>query len=157
MMLKIIKIVNESADVKSFIFKLPENGKVEFLPGNFVKISLQGVGESTFAISRIFPGEKCFAVSVKRTGYHTKMLHRTGLEQIVGFRGPYGNSFPVSEWHGNNIVIIGGGIGFAPLRPLIDYILNNRNQYGKLTIEIMGMDRENNSGTEVKVNNSEIG
>lgn len=103
-------------------------------PGQIVEISLQGYDEAPFAISRLFEDEKRFAVSVKRMGHLTKMLHRCSEGDKVGVRGSYGNSFPLNEWEGKDIYVMGGGIGMAPLRPIIDYMLENRNQYGSLEI-----------------------
>jgi len=128
------KIINESNDVKSFVLQMQDGNLMESLPGQFIEVSVQGVGESTFAISRLSDDKKEFVVSVKKIGHHTRMLHRLAEEEIVGIRGPYGNNFPIQEWKDKNIVIIGGGIGLAPLRTIIDYILSNHKDYGHLDI-----------------------
>lgn len=128
------KIIQESSDVKSLVLERNDGQKIEFRSGQFVEISVQGIGESTFTISRLSKERKEFTVSVKRIGHLTRMLHRLSEGEIVGMRGPYGNCFPLDEWRGKNLVIIGGGIGLAPLRPVIDSVLDQRGEYGHVEI-----------------------
>jgi len=128
------QVTAESEDVKSFVFEFADGSALASLPGQFVEVSLPGVGESTFAVSRLEPGGRRFHVSVKRMGHLTKALHRSAAGEVVQARGPYGKPFPVADWKGRDILIIGGGIGLAPLRPVVDRILSNRKDYGKLDI-----------------------
>jgi sulfhydrogenase subunit gamma (sulfur reductase) len=72
--------------------------------------------------------------AVARLGSVTTGLHELGEGDLVGVRGPLGNSFPMDEFKGKNLVIIGGGIGGAPLRPVIQSVLSQRSEYGSLTI-----------------------
>ena len=131
---KIKQIIEESRDVKSFVLGMQDDREINALPGQFVEVSVQGFGEATFAITRTSKDNKEFTISVKRIGHLTKILHRAAAGDIVGVRGPYGNSFPVVEWKKRDIAIIGGGIGLAPLRPIIDHILKNRQDYKNLEI-----------------------
>jgi NAD(P)H-flavin reductase len=128
------KIITESKDVKSFSLEFEDESKMNSLPGQFVEATIQGIGESTFAISRLNQDQKSFEISVKKIGHLTKMLHRMSEGEIIGIRGPYGRSFPIEEWKGKNIFLIGGGIGLAPLRPIIDYLMNNRKDFGHIDI-----------------------
>jgi NAD(P)H-flavin reductase len=128
------RVVNESFDVKSFLLESEDGAAMQSLPGQFVEVSAQGYGESTFAISRLEPGGRRFEVSVKRMGHLTKMLHRAAEGETVGVRGPYGRPFPVDEWKGKGIVVIGGGIGLAPLRPVVDHALAHRSDFAGLEI-----------------------
>ena len=128
------KVCDESADVKSFTFEFMDSSTLSSLPGQFVEVSLPGVGESTFAVSRLEDGGRRFHVSVKRMGHVTKALHRSAAGETIFVRGPYGKPFPVAAWKGKDILVIGGGIGLAPLRPVVDHILANRADYGKLDI-----------------------
>jgi NAD(P)H-flavin reductase len=65
-----------------------------------------------------------------------KKMYRGELGEgdIIGVRGPLGNHFPMHEFHGKNLIVLGGGIGGAPLRPVIHTVLNHRQDYGQLTI-----------------------
>jgi NAD(P)H-flavin reductase len=71
---------------------------------------------------------------VNNVGTVTRALHRMGEGDLVGVRGPFGNWFPLEESRGKNVVLLGGGIGGAPLRPVIQTILDRRADYGNLTI-----------------------
>ncbi len=105
-----------------------------FKPGQFIMVSVLGVGESTFAISSSPTQKGYIEFSAMRYGKHTKALHQKQIGDILGARGPYGNSFPVEKWKGKNILFIGGGIGQAPLRSVINYCIDNRKDYGDLNI-----------------------
>jgi len=72
--------------------------------------------------------------SIKKTGQVTSALHEMEAGSKIGIRGPFGNAFPVEELRGQNLLIIGGGIGLAPLRPLIYSVLDNRATYGKVSL-----------------------
>ncbi len=127
-------IIDESRDVKSFVLEMQDGNMLNAVPGQFIEVSVQGIGEATFAVSRLVMEKKQFIFSVKRLGHLTKMLHRSAEGNLVGVRGPYGNSFPLDGWKGKDIFIIGGGIGLAPLRPVIDHILSHRKDFGHLDI-----------------------
>jgi sulfhydrogenase subunit gamma (sulfur reductase) len=131
---KMKRVLKESADVVSFELEKGDGSTMDSLPGQFVEVSVQGVGESTFAISRLAEDRERFWVSVKRMGHVTKMLHRATEGEVVGVRGPYGKPFPVEEWKGKGIVVIGGGIGLAPLRPVVDYALQHRSDFKGLEV-----------------------
>jgi NAD(P)H-flavin reductase len=105
-------------------------------------ISIFGFGECMFAISSSPNNKKYFEVSVMRHGKVTREMHNLSEGDVIGVRGPYGNSFPVEEWFGKNIVFIGGGMGQAPLRSLINYAIDNREKYHDLHI-IYGARSEN--------------
>lgn len=128
------RVIDESVDVKSFELEFDDGTALACLPGQFVEVSLQGHGESTFAVSRLGPGGRTFQVSVKRMGHLTKALHRATAGEKVGVRGPYGKPFPVESWKGRDVVIIGGGIGLAPLRPVVDWLTEHRGDYGGIEI-----------------------
>lgn len=130
----LVKVTRESADVMSFELEYLDGAVLDSRPGQFVEVSVQGYGEATFAVSRLAPDHKRFAVSVKRMGHLTKMLHRASEGEVVGVRGPYGRPFPVEDWKGRHVYIIGGGIGLAPLRPVVDYVLGHKADYPGLEI-----------------------
>ena len=105
-----------------------------YLPGQCTMISLLGQGECFFAISSSPTKKDYIEVSVMKLGKVTTALHECEPGDIVGVRGPYGNNFDVDGWQGKNLVFIGGGIGQAPLRSLINYVVDNRKKYGKLDV-----------------------
>jgi len=105
-----------------------------YIPGQCAMISLFGKGECFFAISSSPTKKDYIEVSVMRLGKVTKTLHESEPGDVVGVRAPYGNGFDVDSWKGKKLVFIGGGIGQAPLRSLINYVVDNKKDYGKLDI-----------------------
>ncbi|MGB9724702.1 MAG: FAD/NAD(P)-binding protein [Chloroflexia bacterium] len=106
----------------------------DYKPGQFAFLSAFGVGEVPFGLAGTPARSPELEFAIARVGTVTSALH--GLEEgaPVGIRGPMGNWFPMEDFRGKNLVIIGGGIGFAPLRPVIQYALDRRADYGHLTI-----------------------
>lgn len=106
----------------------------DYDPGQFAEVSAFGVGESPFGIASTRGRGELIEFAVNRIGTVTDALHRMDVGDKIGLRGPLGNGFPMEAFKGKNIVILGGGIGGAPLRPVIQTILDHRADYGKLTI-----------------------
>ncbi len=103
-------------------------------PGQCAMVGLLGIGESMFCIS-CSPTEGDFLrFSIMRAGKNTLALHEQEAGDKITVRGPYGNSFPMDDWKGKHIITIGGGIGQAPLRPIVEYVRANRDQYAGLTM-----------------------
>jgi NAD(P)H-flavin reductase len=111
-----------------------ESDAFNFKPGQFAFISAFGVGEAPFGIAALPTKNGLLEFAVQRLGTVTTELHELAEDDVIGIRGPLGNHFPMGEFEGKNILVLGGGIGGAPLRPVIEYILNNRKKYGALTI-----------------------
>lgn len=135
----ITKVIDETTDVKSFqmVFDDPEvmeNFKQK--PGQVAQISVFGVGEATISITSSPTRKGFLEFSVKKVGLLTSILHQMDVGSKVAIRGPYGNSFPYELMKGKDLFFIGGGIGLAPLRSLIDFVLadENRADYGKVEI-----------------------
>jgi len=123
---EIIHILTESQDVKTFQVR-PEVPLVH-MPGQCAMLSLFGVGEALFSITSP-PGRDYLEFSIKRVGKLTEALHQLEAGDQVGIRGPYGNHFPVDDLKGKKLLFIGGGIGLAPLRSLVQYTLDRREEY----------------------------
>jgi NAD(P)H-flavin reductase len=120
-----------------FRVDLGPNGKVKefrYQPGQFAFVSAFGVGEAPFGLASTVGRGPILEFAVNNVGTVTSALHRLGEGDVVGVRGPFGNWFPLDEHRGKNVVLLGGGIGGAPLRPVIQTILDRRADYGKLTI-----------------------
>jgi len=106
----------------------------DYQPGQFVEVSAFGVGESPFGIASTRGHGEEVEFAINRVGTVTDALHRLDEGDKIGLRGPLGNGFPMEQFKGKNVVVLGGGIGGAPLRPVIQTILDNRAGYGKLSI-----------------------
>jgi NAD(P)H-flavin reductase len=113
--------------------------RFHYTPGQFGFLSAIGIGESPFgmAISEKRSGGQV-EFAVQRIGTVTDVLHEMQVGDVVGVRGPMGKGFPLDELKGKRVVILGGGIGLAPLRPLIQEILDHRSDYGELMIFCAG-------------------
>ena len=105
-----------------------------FVPGQCIMVSLLGTGECFFAISSSPTQKNYVEVSVLKLGKVTSALHDCEPGDTLGIRGPFGNNFDVKGWEGKNILFIGGGIGQAQLRSLINYTIDNRDKYKNLDI-----------------------
>lgn len=106
-----------------------------YKPGQFIMVGLFGEGEACVALSSSPTEKEYLEFTLMKLGKITTALHRSNIGDIITVRGPYGNGFPVEKWTDKNIVCVGGGIGQAPLRSLINYILAEREQYtGKLNV-----------------------
>jgi sulfhydrogenase subunit gamma (sulfur reductase) len=131
------KIVEETPGVRTFHFNF-KNEKLRkeftFASGQFAQYSVLGAGEAPFCISSSPTRPDHLEFAVQKVGRVTNALHRLSVGSEIGFRGPYGNSFPLDFLKGKNLVFVGGGIGLAPLRSLIWNVLDNRDIYNKVDI-----------------------
>jgi sulfhydrogenase subunit gamma (sulfur reductase) len=105
-----------------------------FKPGQFVEISVAGIGEAPISISSTPVVKDYFELCIKKVGRVTEKLHEMGKGDTVGIRGPYGNGFSVEQLYGHDVVFIAGGIGIAPLRSLIDSVMAERRKVGSFKI-----------------------
>ena len=129
------KIITETWDTKTFraVFQ-DEELREEFTyePGQFQEVSVFGAGECTFCLTSTSTRPGFIEFSVKEVGTVTKALHELSEGAVVGIRGPFGNWFPYNEWKGKNLWFIGGGIGMAPMRSILNFCLDNRQDYGEI-------------------------
>ena len=135
--MRIDAVTPETSDVKTFRLVFCDSQEAEqfdFRAGQFGLYSIFGSGEAAFCIASAPTRKGYIECSVKRVGKVTTELHQRNVGDIVGFRGPYGNSFPIDEMKGKNLLFVGGGIGLAPLRSLIWNCLDLRDQFGGLNI-----------------------
>jgi NAD(P)H-flavin reductase len=106
----------------------------DYQPGQFGFLSAFGVGESPFCLVSLAYRREGLEFAVRRVGTVTAALHELEPGAQVGVRGPFGNHFPLEEYKGKRLIIIGGGIGMAPLRPVINTVLDHRGDYGEILI-----------------------
>jgi len=118
-----------------YTIALPHGLSLAHEPGQFVEVSVLGVGEAPISISSS-PSRSngTFELCVRRVGDMTNVLHRMGAGDLLGIRGPFGRGFPVAEFRGKDILFVAGGLGLAPLRSLINEVLDERGNYGRVII-----------------------
>jgi sulfhydrogenase subunit gamma (sulfur reductase) len=136
-LMEVEKITEEAPEVKTFRlkFKNPEDAeKFEFKAGQFGEYSVMGEGESTFCIASAPTRKGYIECTFRKTGKVTGALANIEEGETIGFRGPYGNTFPIDEWKGKNLLYIAGGIALPPMRCVIWNTLDLRENYKDITI-----------------------
>jgi sulfite reductase subunit B len=119
-----------------FRFSLDSGEAFDYMPGQFAEVSVPGIGEAPISISSSPTREDgAFEMVVRRVGNVSSAMHNLAAGDKVGIRGPFGTTFPVEEeLKGNDVLFIAGGIGLVPLRSAIQYVLDNRDDYGRVII-----------------------
>lgn len=131
---KIENISPLSSREKLFEFRLNNGNKLGHRPGQFIEVYVFGIGESPISLTSSPTRDHTFEVAVRNVGNVTGALHELKPGSSVGIRGPFGNGFPLEQLEGKDILFIAGGIGIFPLRSLIQYVLDNRESYGKINL-----------------------
>ena len=143
----IIKIEQMSPSEKLFDIKIddPESQKAfDFLPGQFVELTVFGLGEAPFSIPSSPNNKDFFQLCIRDAGNVSGALHRMKPGDKIGIRGPFGKGyFPFEKMKGNDVMIVVGGLGLAPVMPLIHTILEDRENYERLVIIYGSVDPEN--------------
>lgn len=133
----ISRITEETPDVKTFRLQFSDaeqGGKFEFKAGQFGEYSVPGEGECTFCIASSPTRKGYIECTFRRAGRVTTALSRLEEGESMGFRGPYGNTFPIDQWKGKNLLFIAGGIALPPMRCVIWNALDLRENFKDVTI-----------------------
>ena len=128
-------VMRETNDTFSLELK-PKKGakKFHFKPGQFNMLYVFGVGEVPISISGDPTDQNVLVHTTRAVGTVTKAMKKLKAGDTLGIRGPFGTSWPVDKAVGDDVVVVAGGIGLAPLRPVIYYLLANREKYGKVVL-----------------------
>ena len=132
----VTEIRRDTPDIKTFRVEAPQGGKCfEHMPGQCAMLSIPGVGEAMFSITSSPTVKDYQEFSIKKCGHLTEWLHAMEPGQQIMIRGPFGKHFPVEDaLKGKDLLFIAGGVGLAPLHSVINYVLDNRADYGKVDI-----------------------
>lgn len=134
---KLVRVEDIAPEIKMFgvdITNGGSNGHTSYKPGQFAFVSAFGTGEAPFGIASVPKEDGILEFAIQRLGGVTTALHELAEGDVVGVRGPLGNWFPMEDFVGKKLLVMGGGIGGAPLRPVIQYVIENRDAYAELTI-----------------------
>lgn len=134
---KIVSVKQYTPEVRLFRVKAGVNPQ----PGQFFEMSIPGVGECPLASCSF--SNKHIDMLVRNAGSVTGALFKLGKGKQVFIRGPYGKGFPIKELKGKNLIIVAGGTGIAPVTSMIDYVEQNRKQFGRITIYFGFRDQKN--------------
>ncbi|MFH1664525.1 MAG: FAD/NAD(P)-binding protein [Candidatus Omnitrophota bacterium] len=121
---------------KFFEIQLADSQELGNMPGQFVQLSIFGIGEAPISISSS-PTKKdksVFEVCVRKAGVFTSALHKLEGGDRIGVRGPFGKPFPIDDLKGNDLIIVAGGLGIVPLRSLISFVIDRRRDFGEVNV-----------------------
>jgi sulfhydrogenase subunit gamma (sulfur reductase) len=118
-----------------YAIELPKGMSLNHRPGQFVEVSLLGIGEAPISISSS-PSRSngTFELCVRRAGDLTSVIHTLKPGATIGIRGPFGRGFPFERFRGKDMLFAPGGLGLAPARSLINQVLDERANYGRVII-----------------------
>ena len=126
---------DETPDVVTISLVAADDGPpLEFQPGQFTMMYVPGVGEVPISVSGDPNRPDVLEHTVRIAGAVTRALHRMPVGAAVGIRGPYGRGWPIALGEGHDVVIVGGGIGLAPLRPVVLEVLARREGFGAVSL-----------------------
>jgi NAD(P)H-flavin reductase len=128
------KITQLTETEKLFLLSLDSGQSLGHAPGQFVEVSLFGIGEGPISISSPPAKDSTFELGVRAAGNLTRALHGLKTGDAIGIRGPFGHGFPVETLMGKDLLFVAGGIGLVPLRSLIKYSLEHRDAFGRIII-----------------------
>jgi len=117
-----------------YTVELPDGAELGHGPGQFVELSIFGVGEAPFSISSSPTRRGVFELGIRRVGMLTEVLGKMEAGQKVGIRGPFGSGVDIEKFKGKDVMIVAGGIGLVPMRSMINYVIDNRSDFGRLVI-----------------------
>ncbi|MEK7448534.1 MAG: FAD/NAD(P)-binding protein, partial [Planctomycetota bacterium] len=136
-LMSITEIIKETYDTKTMKLVFQDGSlaqSFDFKAGQFGEYSVFGAGETTFCLASSPTKKGYLECTFRKVGLVTKALSELDVGDTIGFRGPYGNCFPVEKFYGKNIIFIAGGIGLAPIRSVIWNCLDLRDKFKEITI-----------------------
>jgi NAD(P)H-flavin reductase len=131
---EIIAVSDLTLDEKLFTLKMSDNSDLEHLPGQFIQLSIPGFTEAPISVASSPTRKKGFDLAIRNVGSLTAVMNGKCAGDVVGIRGPFGNPFDLAALSGQNLLLISGGCGLAPLRSLIQYCEDRPEDFGTLQI-----------------------
>ncbi len=128
----VLDIITESPTIKTFRIK-PEKS-FEFETGQFVELTVPGIGEAPFTPSSSHYEKEEMDITIMKAGFVTGAVHRLKKGDVLGIRGPYGKGYPLDKFKGKDVLLLGGGVGLAPLRCLLLTLIHDIDDYKSITV-----------------------
>lgn len=125
-------IIVETPTIKTFVLRPKE--PFGFQTGQFIELTLPGIGEAPFTPSSDPNIKDKIDVTIMNVGRVTSLLHTCSKNISLGIRGPYGKGYPLDKFEGKDILIVGGGVGLAPLRSLLFSLFGQISKYNKVVL-----------------------
>jgi NAD(P)H-flavin reductase len=125
-------IITETSNIKTFVLRPKED--FSFCTGQFIELTLPGAGEAPFTPSSDPNKKETIDVTIMQAGRITASLHALKPGASLGIRGPYGKGYPLEKFYGKDVLIVGGGVGLAPLRSLLFSLFGSIDKYRKVVL-----------------------
>jgi NAD(P)H-flavin reductase len=125
-------VVDETSNIKTLTFRPRE--PIPFRAGQFVELSVPGYGEAPFTPSSSPKVLERFDITIMKAGTLTERIHQLKPGAEVGIRGPMGKEYPLTRYHGKEVLVLGGGVGLAPLRALLFALFEDMDKYKKIIL-----------------------
>lgn len=141
-LMRIARVRDETPDVRTLALRFVDEAEgarfPDWQPGQFGEYTVFGAGESVFALANVPQrhdgGGPTLECTYRAIGKVTHALRDLDVGETIGFRGPYGNAFPLSKWRGRDLAFLGGGIGMAALRAALLSVLDHRSDFGEVFV-----------------------
>lgn len=132
---RVHRVVNENRDSSTLQLQPVRNALSAPQPGEFMMMYAFGIGEIAISVSAVpTASDPTISHTVRSVGAVSRALRGSGPGTVIGMRGPFGTSWGLTEAVGRDLVIVAGGVGLAPLRPVVHGVLADRTAYGKVTV-----------------------
>jgi NAD(P)H-flavin reductase len=139
---RVVRSVRETGDVRTLELEPVAGAPLGITPGQFTMLYAFGVGEVPISTSGGTPGGDGLVHTVRAVGAVTNAICAARPGAVLGVRGPYGNTWPLAEVTGADVLVVAGGLGLAPLRPAMYQLLANRPLYGNVALLYGGRSPE---------------
>lgn len=126
------KVIEESPLIKTLVL-VPET-ELSFKTGEFIELTVDGIGEAPFTPSSSPFVKDRFEVTIMKTGYVTGIMHELSPGDVMGVRGPFGRGYPVEAFFDKEVLILGGGCGLAPIRSLLYTLIEYKDKLRKVIL-----------------------
>jgi sulfhydrogenase subunit gamma (sulfur reductase) len=131
---EIIAVNDLTPAEKLFRVRRTDGTPLGHLPGQFVQVSLLGWGEAPISVASSPTRDGFFELGVRRVGTLTGAMHQIKAGDTLGIRGPFGRPFELPRLFGQDLLLISGGCGLAPMRSLIQYCEDRPSEFGRISI-----------------------
>jgi NAD(P)H-flavin reductase len=125
-------VISETSNIKTFVLRPKE--EFSFRTGQFVELTIPGIGEAPFTPSSDPGNKEKIDITIMKAGRVTSLLHTSPKNISLGIRGPYGKGYPLEKFYGKDVFIVGGGVGLAPLRSLLFSLFAEIDKYHKVVL-----------------------
>jgi len=127
---KVIEVITETPSIKTI--RIEPEEPITFETGQFIELTIPGIGEAPFTPSSRPAMKDIMEITIMNVGKVTEKVHELKNGDIVGVRGPFGKGYPIDKFKGKEILVVGGGCGFAPIRSLMYELFDRSGEFKKL-------------------------